>query len=243
MRILRAILVLFEICFFGLGALIIGCIIFPILSLFVKKENRRKHFSNIIHSSWHFFVQIMKRTKIINVHIDGDLSNIKGKIVVASHPSLIDIVLLIGNMPNSLCLAKKELLKNPVMHNIVKSLYIINNIEPEVFQKNAKEALADGYNIVIFPTGTRTLPNEQIKIHKGAAQLALISGVNIVPINIKTDYPFLIKQHSPLDAGNKTVNYYLKVMTEINPKDYIKATDSEIKARNHITETIKKCIN
>ena len=243
MKFLRAILVLAEICFFGIGALIIGCIIFPLLSLFIKEENQRKLFSNIIHSSWNFFVGLMKNTRIININIDGDLSKVKGKIIAASHPSLIDIVILIGNMPNSLCLAKKELLKNPVMHNIVKSLYIINNIEPEIFQKNAMKALADGYNIVIFPTGTRTLPGEQIKIHKGAAQLSLVSGINIVPVNIKTDYPFLIKHHSPLDAGNKPVNYSIKIMPEINPKNYINDTDSEIKARNRISEKIKEYIN
>ncbi len=243
MKFYRSFLVLIEICIFGTGALIIGCLIFPTLSLFVKEQNRREYFSNIIHSSWKFFIDIMQKTGVINVNIEGDLSNIKGKIVAASHPSLIDIILLIGQMPKSLCLAKKELLKNPVMHNIVKSLYIINNIDPEIFKKNATEALKDGYNIVIFPTGTRTLPDEHIKIHKGAAQLAIASGTSIIPINIKTDYPFLIKHHSPLDAGSKTVNYYLKVMPEINPQNYMDTTDSEIKARNHISEKIKEYIN
>ena len=122
-------------------------------------------------------------------------------------------------------------------------LYIINDVEPEIFQKNALEALNEGYNIVIFPTGTRTLPGEDIKIHKGAAQLAIISGANIVPINIKTDFPFLRKHHSPLDAGEKTVNYYLKILPEIDTKDYNIDTVGEIKARNHISAKIKECIN
>lgn len=243
MKFFRSFIVLVEICIFGIGALIIGCIIFPVLSIFIKRKNRRKIFSEIIHLSWNFFIRLMKITKVINIHLNEKLSKIRGKIVVASHPSLIDIVILIGQMPKSLCLAKQELLKNPVMHNIVKSLYIINNIDPEIFQKNAMEALSEGYNIVIFPTGTRTLPNEPIKIHKGAAQLSILSGINITPINIKTDYPFLIKHHSPLDAGEKTVNYHLKIMPEINPKDYLEEPNNEIKARNHICEKIKKYIN
>lgn len=243
MKFWRAFLVFLEIGLFGIGALTIGGIIFPVLSLFIKEDKRREYFSGIIHSSWKFFIWVIESTKVVKVNTNGDLSKIKGKIVVASHPSLIDIILLIGQMPKSLCLAKKELLKNPVMRNIVKSLYIINDIEPEVFQKNALEALNDGYNIVIFPTGTRTLPGEDTKIHKGAAQLAIISGVNIVPINIKTDVPFLIKNHSPLDAGEKTVNYYLNILPEISPKDYNINTIGEIKARNHISAKIKECIN
>lgn len=243
MKFWRAFLVFLEIGLFGVGALTIGGIIFPLLSLFIKEDKRREYFSGIIHSSWKFFIWVIESTKVVKVNTNGDLSKIKGKIVVASHPSLIDIILLIGQMPKSLCLAKKELLKNPVMRNIVKSLYIINDIEPEVFQKNALEALNDGYNIVIFPTGTRTLPGEDTKIHKGAAQLAIISGVNIVPINIKTDVPFLIKNHTPLDAGEKTVNYYLNILPEISPKDYNINTIGEIKARNHISAKIKECIN
>ena len=53
----------------------------------------------------------MEKLGSIKVETNGEFEDIKGKVIVASHPSLIDIVLLIGLIPNSLCLAKKELLK------------------------------------------------------------------------------------------------------------------------------------
>lgn len=241
-RIYRGFLVLAEMIFFGIGALFIGCVLFPLLGIFYKGKERRKKFAGIIKTSWKFFIGVMEYSKEIKVSIDGNLSGIKGKIVAASHPSFIDIILLIGNMPDSLCLAKKSILKNPVMRNIVKSLYIINDIDPEVFKKSAVEALEEGYNIVIFPAGTRTLPGEDIKIHKGAAQIAIASGVAIVPVKIETDYPFLIKNHFPLDAGTKPVNYKLTVMPEIKISDFSPEL-TEIKLRNHISERIKQSIN
>ena len=241
MRIYRGLLVLLEMILFALGALYIGCVLFPLLSLKYKGKERRKKFARIIKISWKFFISVMENSKEIKVHIDGNLSDIKGKVVVASHPSFIDIILLIGNMPASLCLAKKDLLKNPVMRNIVKSLYIINDVEPEEFKKSAVEALNDGYNIIIFPTGTRTLPGEDVKIHKGAAQIAIAAGVDIVPVRIETDFPFLIKNHFPLDAGVKTVNYKLTVQPEIKLSDFDPSL-TEIKLRNHICEKIKECI-
>lgn len=241
MRIYRGLLVLLEMILFALGALYIGCVLFPVLSLKYKGKERREKFAQIIKNSWKFFISVMENSKEIKVHIDGNLSDIKGKVVVASHPSFIDIILLIGNMPLSLCLAKKSLLKNPVMRNIVKSLYIINDVDPEIFKQSAIEALKDGYNIIIFPTGTRTLPGEEVKIHKGAAQIAIAAGVDIVPVKIETDYPFLIKNHFPLDAGNKTVNYKLTVMPEIKISDFDREL-TEIKLRNHICEKIKKYI-
>ena len=53
------------------------------------------------------------------------------------------------------------------MHNIVKSLYILNDVDYDEFQMETQAALEQGFNSIIFPTGTRTLPNEKIKIHKG----------------------------------------------------------------------------
>ena len=128
-----------------------------------------------------------------------------------------------------------------ICQHIVKSLYIINDVEPEEFKKSAVEALNDGYNIIIFPTGTRTLPGEDVKIHKGAAQIAIAAGVDIIPVRIETDFPFLIKNHFPLDAGDKTVNYKLTVQPEIKLSDFDPSL-TEIKLRNHICEKIKECI-
>lgn len=243
MRIYRGLLVILEMSLFAIGALVIGWVIFPILALRYKGSERRRKFASIIHNSWKFFIFVMEKSKEIKVNITGgSLADIKGKVVVASHPSLIDIILLIGNMPNSLCLVKNGILKNPFMSNIVKSLYIINDIDPEVFQKSCLDALNEGYNIIIFPTGTRTLPGEDVKIHKGAAQIAIASGVDIVPIKIQTDVPFLMKHHCPLDAGDRTVNYTLTVLPEIKLSDFPKDF-TEIKLRNHITEKIKEAIN
>lgn len=241
-KIYRGLIVFIEMTIFALGAFFIGWVLFPMLSMFYRGKEQRGRFAQIIRNSWRFFVFLIERTGAVQVTIRGNLSDIKGKIVAASHPSLIDIILLIANMPPSLCLAKKSLLKNPFMRNIVKSLYLINDVEPEIFEKSAAEALNDGYNIVIFPTGTRTLPGEDVKLHKGAAQISIATGVDIVPVRIETDYPFLIKNHFPLDAGVKTVNYTLTVFPEIKHSDF-PAELSDIKLRNHITAKIKECIN
>lgn len=241
MKFRRGLLVLLEMILFACGAVYIGCVLFPLLSLRYKGKERRKKFAEIIRKSWKFFISVMENSKEIKVNINGNLSAIRGKVVVASHPSFIDIILLIGNMPASLCLAKKSILKNPIMRNIVKSLYIINDVDPDEFKNSTVEALNDGYNIVIFPTGTRTLPGENIKIHKGAAQIAIASGVEIVPVKIETDYPFLIKNHFPLDASDRTINYNLTVLPAIKLSDF-DPNLTEIILRNRICERIKECI-
>ena len=197
--------------------------------------------NKIIHKiNWKFFTFLIQKLETINLEIKGNFNDVQGKIIVASHPSLIDIVLLIGLIPNSLCIVKKELLKNPIMYNIVKSLYILNDVDYDEFQIKTQTALEQEFNIIIFPTGTRTLPNEKIKIHKGSAQIAINTNTDIIPIKIEFDYPFLIKNHFPLDAGTKKINYKITKKDEIKINDYKTSEITDIKLRKILSEKIKK---
>lgn len=238
-KIWRSFLVVISFVFFGAGSLLLSIIVFPFLGLFVKNEKKRECFSNIIHELWRFFVDYLIFIKIINVKIIGDVENIRGKIIAASHPSLIDIVILVSIFPNSLCLAKKELMDNFFLKNIIKNIYIINDIDIEEFKKETTEALAAGYNIIIFPAGTRSEKGKDLKIHKGSALIQMISGADILPVVIDCDYDFLQKDKPIYLAGNKTVNYNLVIKDEIKLTDFDNRNYSEIKLRQVISSEIK----
>lgn len=240
MRIIRGFIVLIQMIIFALGALCIGLFIIPISAIFLKDVSHRKFCANVIHKAWKIFTIVMQKFGSIKVEINGNFTDIKGKVIVANHPSLIDIVLLIGLIPNSLCLAKKELLKNPVMYKIVKCLYIINDIDLDEFKEETKNALNNDFNIIIFPTGTRTLPNEEIKLHKGAAQIAINANVDIIPITIDTDYSVLRKNHFPLDCGSKTSLFKITRKNDIKITEFTSKELSEIKLRKLISEKIKE---
>lgn len=243
MKYLRSFVVLFSFCFFGVGALILGFVVIPVLSLFIKKESRRAVFCDIVHNLWAFFTDFMQKTGSIKFNVEEEtkkiLKNTKGAVIVANHPSYIDIVLLIGLIPNSLCIVKKEVKKNPVMSNIVKSVYLINDEDNEVLKKEAARALAEGFNVIIFPTGTRTLDGEDMKLHKGAAAIAMYANAPIVPLHLSCDYKFLAKHQKILDAGTKPVNYYLKLNETINIDDYRQPDIDDTKLRRRINAVIK----
>ncbi len=240
MRFIRALIVLIQMLIFAFGALVIGLFIIPISSIKRDGIEHRRYCANIVHKSWKHFCNVMCRFGSISIKRIGNFDNIRGKVIVSSHPSLIDIVLLIGTIPNCLCLAKKELLKNPFMHSIVKHLYIINDVELEEFERETKLALDNGFNIIIFPTGTRTLPNEKIKIHKGAAQIALKANADIIPLTIETDFQLLRKNHFPLDAGRKATNFVITRKEDIKISQYKQEELSDIKLRKILSEKIKE---
>ena len=242
MAFLRGLIVLIEMIIFAVGGMIIGMIIIPFVSLFHSGLKKRQVCANIVQKSWIFFVKLLEKFDTIKLELEGDFSNISQKVVVASHPCLLDIVFLISLIPNCVCLAKKAVLKNPCMHHIVKNLYIINDVELEEFLNDTDKALNDGFNVIIFPTGTRFLANEEVKIHKGAAQIAINSNVDIVPITLKLDFPLLQKNHFPLSAGKKLITCKITRQEDIKVSDYKTSDIDNIKLRKILSDKIKESI-
>ncbi len=241
-RLWRSFLGVLSFSVFGLGAGVISFVIFPYIYFVWPENEQKKAYSEVVHRAWNFFIRLLIKIKIIDIEIPDKekLKNLSGKIIVANHPTFIDIVILIGLIPNSTCLAKKATLKNPFFRNIVKSIYIINDIDLEKLKEDSAKYLSEGFNIVIFPSGTRTKQDEDFKIHKGPAAISLNSGAEIVSVKITTDIPFLQKGQLFCDMGAKTVGFKLEVKEPINPKDY--ADLPEIKARNAISKKIKERI-
>ena len=243
-RLWRSLLITFLFSIFGAGAIFFNYILFPAISVLVKKENRRQKFCKTIHKTWKYFTELMKKTGLIKVNFTNPekLNNPHGKIIVANHPSFIDIVILIGFLPNTLCIAKKEIKRNLVMGNIVKSLYLINDEDNAEMLEESSEILNQGYNIIIFPTGTRTTDGEDLKLHKGAAVMALHTGADIIPIHISCDTKFLAKHQKFYDAGDKTPTYTITVNNEIKISDFKEQNLTQIQKRNRVNQAIKEKI-
>ena len=222
--------------FFGAGSLILSFILIPVGGIFIKGRKKREYFSHFIHKLWAWYTGVLISVGLIKIE-QNNVEQMKGKIIVATHPSFIDIVILIGIYDNSLCLAKKEILNNFFMKNIVKNVYIPNNVELDEFKDICKAALDDCYNIVIFPTGTRTVKGEDLKIHKGAAALQIDTGADIIPVKIECDYPFLQKNRPVYDAGDSVITYTITQLEPIKLSQF--SEKSEIKLRKEISEKIK----
>ena len=197
-RFIRGFGVVLLFTIFGICSFFLGFVVLPMWQIFMKFEKsenslssndskdkkKREKFSRLIHKLWHFYTNLFVKLGLIKIDLNN-VEQVRGKIIVSTHPTFIDIMILIGIYDNSLCLAKKELLNNIFLKNIIKNVYIPNNVELEEFKKISTEVLNDGYNIIIFPTGTRTVEGEDLKIHKGAAALQIESGADIIPIILK----------------------------------------------------------
>ena len=223
------------ICFgiFGLGSILVNFLLFPFI------QNNKELCSDIIRYLWKFFTNLLIFLRLIKLDIKR-LDKIENKVIVATHPSFIDIVILMSLIPKSTCFVKKELTSNPILKNIISSIFVPNDMEIEDLEEKSKRILDKGFNLIIFPTGIRHRKNEYPKIKKGAALAALTAEKNIVPIKIHTDDDFLFINQPFYAVGSKTVTFEITMCDEINIADY--KNESEIVTKKEITKQIEKSL-
>ena len=241
MKYIRTFAVLFGFAAFYTGALILNFFVFPCIEIFAR-NNKKQYYSQIIYTCWGLFVKFLEFIGILKINIKNKekLQSIKNKIIVSTHPSYIDVLILMSLIPNSTCFVKKELMNSFFMKNIICDMFIPSGLELEDMKICTKKYLDEGFNMVIFPSGIRHRKDEYPKIRKGTALTAINANKNIVPVVMYTDFDFLQIGQSILDAGEKTVNYFIEVGQEINISDYL--TDDEVASRKNITNAISDAL-
>lgn len=224
-------------CFavFGIGALTLVTTIFPVINIFVRSaQKRNKYTRKSIHLSWKFFVWLMSFFGIISVKTKGfkKLKSLKGCIIVANHPSLIDAVILISYIPQGDCIVKSSLANNFFMKGIIKAAYILNTSNFDELVSYCQKSLDSGNNLIIFPEGTRTIPGQESKFSRGAAHIAINTKKDIVPIKIECNPPGLLKNQKWYEISEKKMEFSLELKGRINTtKSLADAKNNQIAAR------------
>ena len=129
---------------------------------------------------------IYKNRKNINA-----LEREKGIIFVCNHQSNLDIPVIVSALHIGVgFVAKKEMKSWPFFNIWMKrsKCVFLNRENPREGIKDIKEAVKvvkDGYPIVIFPEGERTLDGEILRFKKGSFKLATETNGIIVPLTLK----------------------------------------------------------
>lgn len=216
MRGIRSILAGFCFGVFGVGSLVFGAALVIFLT-FWPAQNRRAAAVTVNRALWRMFAGLMILTGLIGVrgrHLKS-LRREHGAVIVANHPSLIDVVLLVALIPKPVCVVKSALGQNMWMRRIVHAAHLVNDLPPDVLLHQATDLLNKGYNILIFPQGTRSA--DRSVFHRGAARLALAAGVSVRPVHIRVSPPILGKHQPWWAVSDHRVWYTLDVKGRINP--------------------------
>ena len=184
-------------CFalFGLGGLILGLLVLPVLLVLPGgAERRRVRMRGLVQLAFRLFVEIMNGLRAISYEIQGrDRLGRPGQLIIANHPTLIDVVLIVAFTPAPTCVVKAALFRNPYMRRVLRAAGYIPNHPTDTMIERAAEALRAGECLVMFPEGTRTRPDEPLDFHRGAASVAVRAAQVLTPVYVRCEPIFLTK--------------------------------------------------
>lgn len=186
-------------CFalFGLGGLLLSAIAFNLLLIIVRDKTRRRRMARrSIAASFRLFLTITKWLGVLDYQIEGQVILAKEQrcLVVANHPTLIDYVLLASVMPETDCLVKSALLKNPFLCGVVRAADYLINSQGNTLLAECQQRLDQGNTILIFPEGTRTQPGEAMTLQRGAANIAVRCRSDLRVVSIRCSERMLDKK-------------------------------------------------
>jgi 1-acyl-sn-glycerol-3-phosphate acyltransferase len=168
---------------FGLGCIMVFPVAF--LATFLA-DSRAVATRRFISFFFRCFARMMRGLGLLTYEF-SHLDRISGRcVIVANHPSLIDVVFLLGWIKDANCVVKGNLFRNPLTATAVTVAGYANSEAPG-FLSECQVRLSEGCPLLIFPEGTRTKPGGSITLLRGAAHIALEAKVPIFPVAIEME--------------------------------------------------------
>ena len=226
---------------FGVGAAVIAVLILPALRLVSwRRSDMQRRVQLLIHHAFRLFAWIMITIGLIRVTWVGRERLREGPIlVVANHPTLIDVVLLVAAMPQADCIVKGAAERHLLMRRVVKSAGYIPNDRPEPLIAAGTESLRQGRSLLLFPEGTRSPEGRLGPFRRGAARIALRSGRDLVPVVITCSPPTLMKGQPWYDVPACTAHVTLTVLDPIRLRGQEAVQEPEAAGARELTEYLQ----
>ena len=232
----------FSFALFGACGLLFSLIVFPLASVWPHRASRQRAVTTVIHWFFRALVAALQRAGVMTLDVAGAnmLRSGAPAIVVANHPTYLDVVVLLALTPAACCVVKNAHWRNPCFWGIVRAAEYVSNADPAGFVQDCARQLANGYSMIIFPEGSRSpAPNRLHAFSRGFAHTALEAGAPVLPVLMHCDPPAFTKQmrwyHVPQRPFRITVNVLAPIGVQpLAPRDM----PSALAARN-VTRTIE----
>lgn len=169
--------------YYGLGGMLLSLFSVTILPLIpIAKKKKMKWFHRLLSTTVTsvLYGNPFVKKEILNPHKDPI---IEPAIIISNHASAIDTLVIGSVTSNAIYLVNDWVYKSPVFGLIARVLGfypVSNKIDNSV--DHLQKKIDQGYSLVVFPEGKRSLNNKIGRFHKGAFFLQEQLGLDILPL-------------------------------------------------------------
>jgi 1-acyl-sn-glycerol-3-phosphate acyltransferase len=207
---------------FGLVTFVLGFLVLPFIRLVTPDRTlRRLRSRTVLGDGMRFFIHGASATGCVDYEFIGrEKLGRPGQLIVANHPTLIDVCFLLGFTPTASCIVKAGHFNNLITRGAVNGAGYIPNAPTDEMIHAAEAALQAGETLLMFPEGTRTVPGKPMAMQRGAANVALRAARVLTPVFIDCDPPTLSKNLPWYRIPPRRPKWTLRVGEDINLDAY-----------------------
>ena len=199
-RVRRTLLTGAAFVFFFAGGALLSYLILPIVHAWPGTPSQRSRRCRLaVARAWVLFHDYMRLAAILRYdpRTIGLALPAGPFVLVANHPTLIDVTALVASFPDVAIVAKAAMFRSPLVGSLLRYCDHIRSDDSlfggAAVMDAALERLARGSPVLIFPEGTRSPPRAVGTIRPGAFDVAARAGVPVVAVLIRCEPPTLLR--------------------------------------------------
>ena len=196
-----------------------------------------KKVGNFVPTLWAHGNFVLLNLFGMKVKVEGreNLPKQNGYLVAAKHQSAMETVLLHALVPNTVYVLKKSLMLLPLAGIYFWSTGCIpinrskGTSAMRYMMSLAKKRLKEGFNIIIFPEGTRCEPHTKTKYNPGVAFIYEQCNAPVVPIALNTGFCWP-KNSFKKYAGTTTIRILPPIPAGLEKREFLHQIESQIES-------------
>lgn len=160
---------------------------------------RARRIKHLVSFGFRLLLRWAEALKLFQFATEGTewISAAPGRLLVANHPCFLDAIVLLAQLPDANCVVKGKLRHHPLFAPYLHvGRYVVSSAAADEVIAECGAAAARGEAILIFPEGTRSRPGTMLRFRRGAAQIALRTGMEILPVTVFCD-PLVLTHGTP----------------------------------------------
>jgi 1-acyl-sn-glycerol-3-phosphate acyltransferase len=222
-RAFRVTLVVSAFAWFWGGAFLLSWFVLPLVALFGgwTRVSRVRACQSVVHGSFRVFHAYMRVLGLLDARVLGAIPRRPGGgavVLVCNHTTLVDVTAILAAHPHTSAFAKGPYVGSVVVGPLLRLAGYIPGTSGALF--TAIDRLRDGFDVLIFPEGTRSPPHGLNPFQRGAFEIACRADVPVVLLLSTCEPSALTKDRAFWDQPDKIAVLTIRPTVLLEPRDF-----------------------
>lgn len=227
---------------FGVGAVLASALFVGLLA--VPRRVRQRPARALVRMSFRSLLWFMALVRVFDFDLDREglarLGSAHRRVIVANHPTLLDVIVLLAYVKQASCVVKTRVWRNPFLAAAVRAANYVPNHDATQLLRDSDAALARDEPLIVFPEATRSVPGEPLHLQRGAATIAIESDAVVEIVHFRCEPVLLTKGDAWYRVPPRRPCLAVRVGASLRAREYLRGGASRSVAARRLTQALQQ---